>query len=90
MTGLLRDRDFHGRRGCSTVLRPQAGWQTRVGEKPPSHMSPLQVPATPGEIDWDAISEDLAEEFLALNARLVALQPSTGGLVVDQDGGLVE
>ncbi len=40
----------------------------------------------PSQIDWDALPEDLAEEFLALNARIVALQPGSGGLVIDENG----
>ena len=43
-----------------------------------------------GEIDWDAIPDDLADRFLALNAELVALQPASGGMVVNQDGSPAE
>ena len=50
---------------------------------------PLHVSAVPGEIDWDAIPEDLAERFLALNAELVALQPASGGLVIGENGASV-
>ena len=40
---------------------------------------PLHVSAVHGEIDWDNLPEDIAEEFLALNARIVALQSGSGG-----------
>ena len=50
---------------------------------------PLHVSAVPGEIDWDAIPEDFAERFLALNAELVALQPASGGLVIGENGASV-
>ena len=53
-----------------------------------SPATPLYV--APGQIDWDAIPEDLAERFLAINAEIVALQPSSGGLVINQEGERVE
>ena len=39
--------------------------------------------AAPGEIDWDAVPWDLAERFLAIHDELVALQPGSGGLLLD-------
>lgn len=45
--------------------------------------NPLHVSASPGQIDWDAIPWELAERFLALNDELVALQPGSGGLLID-------
>jgi len=61
-------------------------------EPPPGSTSdkPLHVTAVPGQIDWDAIPDDLAEELLALNAKLVALQPGSGGFVIDESGASVE
>ncbi len=52
--------------------------------------NPVYVAPVPGTIDWDAIPDDLADRFLALNAELVALQPASGGMVVNQDGSPVE
>ena len=46
----------------------------------------VKVAIQEGEIDWDAVPDDLADRFLALNAELVALQPASGGMVVNQDG----
>ena len=45
--------------------------------------NPLHVSASPGQIDWDAIPWELAERFLALNDELLALQPASGGLLLD-------
>lgn len=54
-----------------------------------SPAAPLHI-ALPGQIDWNAIPDDLADRFLALNAELVALQPASGGMVVNQDGSPAE
>ena len=52
---------------------------------------PGSAPATPlhiapGQIDWDAIPEELAEKFLAVHAEIVALQPASGGFVIEAAG----
>ena len=44
-----------------------------------------QVSAVPGQIDWDAIPDDLAEELLALNGKIIALQPGSGGFVINDN-----
>ena len=54
-----------------------------------SPTTPLHI-ALPGQIDWDAVPDDLADRFLALNAELLALQPASGGMVVNQDGSPAE
>lgn len=71
------------------AMRPEV-W--RPQEKPlpgSSPATPLHI-ALPGQIDWDAIPDDLADRFLALNAELLALQPASGGMVVNQDGSPAE
>ncbi len=71
------------------TMRPEV-WKPQ--EKPlpgSSPQTPMHI-ALPGTIDWDAIPDDLADRFLALNAELVALQPASGGMVVNQDGSPVE
>ena len=58
-------------------IRRQYGLDVPTPKEPPLGSTPdkpLHVTAVPGTIDWDAIPDDLAEEFLALNARIVALQ----------------
>ena len=50
--------------------------------------NPLYV--VPGEIDWSAIPDELADELLALNAKILALQPGSGGLIVEGEGTVVE
>ncbi|MDA1129631.1 MAG: hypothetical protein O2913_13195 [Chloroflexi bacterium] len=45
--------------------------------------NPLHVSASQGEIDWDAVPWELADRFLAINDELVALQPGSGGLLLD-------
>ena len=70
------------------VRRPEV-WAPKKEPLPGSSpATPLHV--APGQIDWDTIPLDLAEEFLAVHAKIVALQPNSGGLVVDQDGEVVE
>ena len=48
-----------------------------------------QITVVPGEIDWDAIPWELAERFIAIHDELVALQPASGGLIINQEGGNV-
>ena len=70
-------------------MRPEI-W--RLQEKPllgSSPATPFHV-ALPGQIDWDAIPDDLADRFLALNAELLALQPASGGMVINQDGSAAD
>ena len=54
-------------------------------EPPPGSTpdKPLHVSAAPGQIDWDNLPDDLAEEFLAVHAKIVALQPSSGGFIIE-------
>ena len=61
-------------------------------EPPPGSTpdKPLYVSAVPGEINWDAIPDDIVEEIVALNAKILALQPASGGLVIDENGARVE
>ncbi len=51
---------------------------------------PLHVSAVPEEIDWDNLPDDIIDEMLALMRRIMALQPSSGGLVIDENGASVE
>jgi len=76
-------------RGAIHDIRQLYGLDMPVPNEPPPGSTPdkpLHVTAVPGQIDWEAIPEDLAERFLALNAELKALQPASGGLLIDQDG----
>ena len=63
--------------------KPQAGLP---GSSPET---PLYI-APQGEIDWDALPSDLADEMLDLHHRILALQPASGGLVINQEGERVE
>ena len=66
------------------VKRPDV-WAPKKEPVPGSSpQTPLYV--APGNINWDAIPDDLADELLALNAKIVALQPASGGLIINQDG----
>ena len=56
---------------------------------------PGSSPATPlydapGHIDWDNLPEDLAEEFISINERILAAQPESGGLIVNGEAKVVE
>jgi hypothetical protein len=53
-----------------------------------SPATPLYV--APGHIDWDAIPDDLADEFLEVHRKILALQPQSGGLVLEGEGQVVE
>lgn len=44
----------------------------------------------PGAIDWDAIPWELAEKFMAIHEEILALQPASGGLVINEDGSEAE
>ena len=71
--------------------RPEV-WKPTEKPELGSALNPVHVAAAvaPGTIDWDAIPDDLADRFLALHAELVALQPASGGLVINQDGSPAE
>ena len=84
LRGQVRGLKPHHRLEAATWLADR-GW----GKATQTMEFAGQVSTVAGEIDWDAIPLDLAERFLALNAEIVALQPSSGGLVVDQDGEVV-
>lgn len=61
---------------------------------PKKEVLPGSSPATPlyvapGQIDWDAIPDDLAQRYLDLHNEILVLQPASGGLVIDQEGGEV-
>ena len=70
------------------VRRPDV-WSIKKESLPGSSLAtPFHV--APSQIDWDAIPDDLAGRFLAITDEIVAFQPGSGGLVVDQDGEVVE
>ena len=74
-------------------IRQLCGLDVPIPKEPPLSSTPdkpLHVSAVPGRIDWDAIPEDLAEEFLAVNAKILALQPASDGLIIDGNGASVE
>ena len=48
-----------------------------------SPATPLYI--APGQIDWDNLPEELADKLLAVHAEIVALQPASGGFVVEAD-----
>lgn len=52
-----------------------------------SPANPLYV--APGQIDWENLPEDLAERMLELDAEIRALQPASGGLIIDEEGRTV-
>ena len=68
--------------------RPEV-WKPTEKPQLGTAQNPIHV-ALPGTIDWDAIPDDLADRFLALNAELLALQPASGGMVINEDGSPVE
>lgn len=78
LRGQVRGLKPHHRLEAATWLADR-GW----GKATQTMEFTGQVSAVPGEIDWDAIPLDLADRFLALNAEIVALQPGSGGLVVE-------
>jgi len=62
--------------------RPE--WRHKADPLPGSSpATPLYI--APGQIDWDNLPDDLADELLAVHAKIVALQPASGGFVVDAD-----
>ena len=70
------------------MLRYFMAWCDDRGLDKPQDSLPGSSPETPlylapGQIDWDALPENLAEEFLEWNAKVLALQPASGGLIVE-------
>ncbi len=72
------------------VKRPEV-WKEQERPQPGSSpATPLHIALPPGEIDWDIVPDDLADRFLALHEELLALQPASSGMVIEQDGTPVE
>ncbi len=65
--------------------RPDDWADKPKGWEPPGSSPENPVYIAPGQIDWDNVPDHLAERFLALNAELKALQPASGGLVVEAE-----
>ncbi len=62
--------------------KPQVG----LPGSSPDH--PLYV--AQGEIDWDSLPDAVMDKMVALNAEILALQPASGGLIVEGEGTVVE
>lgn len=76
-------------RGAIHDIRQLYGLDVPIPKEPTpgsTRDNSLHVSAVPGQIDWDAIPDDLAEEFLAFNDKLLARQPGSGGLLIDESG----
>ena len=85
LRGQVRGLKPHHRLEAATWLADR-GWG-----KPTQTMEVAgHVSEVPGEIDWEHIPEDMANELLDWNARLLALQLASGGLVIDKNGARVD